>query len=515
MAAWTARQPVPASTDRATRAWRPVMNRPGSGQAADSHPNWLPAGTAAEIEGLREAVVRGDFSARESFVRRAASGTGGPAPKKVPEAAPRSPERAGVGPGRCRHAERLQRRRDVSFLAFLSVLAERKLLNLVRSDRRRSPHSATYAGAKRTAGTPWLIASASLALIFLALPGANAGTPSYQATGTIRYENRAPGVAPTTQLSQFSVEVLPDHWRIILSNAMDAPFSTITVLYDRTNLYAVSSMVDQIAQARASGKTVAANVAMGQVASDREIYHHHTGPQVGPLWLALASETYFGHQRSAFLEPAITLGAGSGFYGNRYRFKQYAEWKLLDRSPHLPSRIVYFDDDFTVAYDPRQSKDGELADRRRVVNARTNAVYTVHELTTNEVGVFPRRSSLDVYFNGPHFTNGVTYRYLIEVERVVRAESVPAALPALPGVTTFNDYRYDKDVGPIVYNSPRWLSPGDVKQSSEYKQRMALLGRISRGRRWFFVTFCFLIACIPPVLFWWRRGTVNRSDNAN
>lgn len=239
-----------------------------------------------------------------------------------------------------------------------------------------------------SACSTWVGPVAALALLLHFLPTqdlfAGDTKPQYSASGRIEVVTRTtPLDQALTNRTDFYVEVSEGRYKVRIT-----PLGTTNQYYEyafdngaMTVLHHVSPAAGHIAA------TPGSNVpAMFPARIELRESPPNDGTRAQFVWLALASQNYFATARSHLLPIWFPEDPKT----RRQPFEMQIYYDVLDRAPHLLSRLVFLSDGFYRSYNPARRSVDVLQLVPPFDRGFTNAVYQVLALTNNSGHVLPK-----------------------------------------------------------------------------------------------------------------------------
>ncbi|MBI4324929.1 MAG: hypothetical protein HY674_06660, partial [Chloroflexi bacterium] len=288
-------------------------------------------------------------------------------------------------------------------------------------------------------------------------------TNGYEVDGMAQFRFFGSGIMKTQAAVTFKLSVHDGKWSIRYNRQGENGFDYEHVTFDGRYAYYLTSMETMVKTARAKGKDLADNVANAFV-TEGENFHNQQAPEVGVVWLAFASSTFFDTLKTNRLAPPIPFD-GVGFFYDTTKRTLNTHWERFDDSLRLPSTVVYFD-------------DGRLRNRmqRRPPYDKgfTNCVYSV-KTSTNVNGVrIPLTSGFTLYrprTNGLASTDlEIVGEYDLALQKYRPTVTRESFTPDIPGITAVFDSRVTNRVYRIT-NS--WPSKEEILSNREYIKTFA------------------------------------------
>jgi beta-lactamase regulating signal transducer with metallopeptidase domain len=294
---------------------------------------------------------------------------------------------------------------------------------------------------------------------------------SFNAEGTISYINFNEGKSNLVSTFKYAIYVADSTYSLVLTPASKSVFDGRRIVYDGTNLYCLESYESSMPERRLKNPRLGtnSNIASGYI-SQGPILHHGVFHDTGPLWLALASASYFQRRTNDIVESVLSFDFAGVVTPSTLRM-QKANWICQDDFPRLPKKVVYFDSGRMPNGKPNLLAPYQVG--------YTSAVYEVKEFTKLSDCIFPGRSTLEVYFPKQKGEVNTDLRlaalYEVTVSKVVLNTTRTIAPPAMPGTTYVMDGRFHSVVGNLTYPSATsWISSEEVKSSSLYSNALRI-----------------------------------------
>jgi len=314
----------------------------------------------------------------------------------------------------------------------------------------------------------------------------------YEVRGTVEFKM----VFSTNEsTADFTVSVRGGMWSIILRrhdvNASD--YEQIT--FDGQSLFFLDCFESQVSAEKAKGTKVAANVA-NAIVSRGEIPHRGFSPEIGPIWLAYASATFFSRPAIQSMEPPIPFDGIGRRYSDDSAKKLRVEYGLLQGELKIPSGIVFFDDGIDPLGKPMPSPYNK---------GFTNSIYAVRNMTNLDGIALPACATLSLLSprkNGQNpddlQTVGV---YTIYLNSFRRSVSDFSATPRLPGPTGVTDLRMKELPNIFYWTTNKWPSVSEIETNSEYKEKAKLRSLVPPHQmpKKRVVSFVLILITVVPV----------------
>jgi len=168
----------------------------------------------------------------------------------------------------------------------------------------------------------------------------------------------------------------------------------IYLLASHTNI-----TLEAIAELKDPVKAAELDVAFAQI-TPGEVPHFRSAEQICILWLAYASSCYFATRTNDQIEPVYWFG-GEYFFNRGLTVP--GNWQIEKASPHLPSRVVFFNDGFLRAMD--RGRTPVITPNSGVyAKGFTNAVYQVTQFSEVNSFKLPSEFTLSTYRPKPSGT---------------------------------------------------------------------------------------------------------------
>jgi len=239
-------------------------------------------------------------------------------------------------------------------------------------------------------------------------------------------------------------------------------------------------------------------------------------PELGPIWLAYLSSTWFetADPSAPMIPPTALNVAGGNFIPLFSSYSQRSFWRL-ERSTGLPEDFQSRDDTGNIL---------GIVDGQLVVGARqsppfdkgfTNIVYKVTEHERVMGRMLPKKCVMEVYWT-PHEKLELIHRYSIIGQSFETNTAKTVPFPSINGIAIVSDGRLLTTNGAIqlvYFATNRFLSPKELTNLSDFKEAVELSLRSPDGypyaRSW--ALLLLAITIVGPVVVIVVRGR-NKMD---
>src|SRR2546428_6992729 len=190
--------------------------------------------------------------------------------------------------------------------------------------------------------------------------------------------------------------------------------------------------------------------------------YHCTAHEIGPIWLALASSSFFAANTNQDVPGAISFDAWGIVTPSTIR-TQKAERVCQTQYPGLPESVTYFNSG--------RRPDG-LANPEPYNAGYTSAAYQVTQFKRFGRFDFPERSLLQVYFPNRNGRTNTDLRlaalYEIRVDSVTVGAKEEICPPKIPGPTYLMDARFIQTAGKLGLLVKDWPSEDKVRRTEAF-----------------------------------------------
>jgi AraC-like DNA-binding protein len=257
---------------------------------------------------------------------------------------------------------------------------------------------------------------------------------------------------------------------------------------DRTSIHLLGSHTSATAallaeSSNAENHRADQEVAFGQVQLG-EVPHFSNAEPICLLWLAYSSGCYFASRTNNQIEPVYWFG-GQPFFDDRLTLP--AEWSLHEQPPHLPSRVVYFNDGLIRGI----GQDGmakTFPNQEPYSGGFTNAIYQVISYAQIGKHTLPAEFSLLLYRPKPDGKSRseviATRAFTFRITSSHPIEPAEQFIPTIPGVTSVKDRRFLETIG-SDYNyviTNRWPAIVEIQGNPRYKATVMMRAKQNESK---------------------------------
>ncbi len=232
-------------------------------------------------------------------------------------------------------------------------------------------------------------------------------------------------------------------------------------------LASYSNTTHSAVAAIAPDKTFDIDFGFARIISGR-VPHFDCGEHLCMVWLAYASGCYFATRTNNLIEPVY-------WFGGQYFFNQGlvlpGQWELAEAEPHLPSRVVYFNDGFIRAMN-KEGLPAVIPNPPVYSKGYTNAEFQVLGYAHLGSWQVPNSFVLKIYSfkpSGSSQTDLMATRIIsFTATNVQLLQASETFIPELQGKTTVTDFRLSRTNPLASYSyqiSNRWPSVDTLLKS--------------------------------------------------
>jgi hypothetical protein len=327
------------------------------------------------------------------------------------------------------------------------------------------PFLARHGRSYRRLSGPWswvLVAACCM----LQTSGVNLQALEFKAEGSVTYSPIVDGREHANPPVNFRMLVDGPRYSLRITQEPKRSYDYQDVAYDGSNLFYLISLATSIPALLKKAPVGVSNLnTTAAFIYDGPILHNALAHEAGPLWLALASGSYFSSLTNSRIEGVLCVDSSGVVSPDTIRI-QDAQWTCQRQFPHLPEKVVFFDSG---------GIPGRWTNGVPYNNGFTSAVYIVRTFMQVDGVAFPQQAALLTYSPmkaGRRNTDLiVSARYDIHFDEIHLVRDVPVVPPDMPSGATLIDARFYDKAGNVAFmRAAKWPRKEATLSTPEYRK---------------------------------------------
>ncbi|MBE0541118.1 MAG: hypothetical protein IH623_07015 [Verrucomicrobia bacterium] len=335
--------------------------------------------------------------------------------------------------------------------------------------------------------------------------------------------------APDEPAVFFRLTVSGCKWYIRMTWPDNLSWDYVDASFDGENLYYLSCMETWVNNQRLKGEKVGDNIAVARI-SKTAVLHDAHAHAIAPVCFAYASGCYLDNVKDSRLEPIIFWPLSTGIFSIQNVVLQETEITRHPAVPHLPTRVVFFDD----GLERNGTRAAPPFKRARPYDTGfTNAILVADSFTNVNGFALPTAAFLVVFapkdqeFSprdlGKTSNDLLRFsKYQIMATNFQAGSSMTSFVPRFPGITLVTDERFvDRALFQNYKSSSGFLSEADITNSHQFAAMSAAVARLAPMRYqqnanvspWL-VRLVLLAVVASPLLYFCLRAKGLRNGEA-